>query len=101
MRNSHAPTAPKASGAKTKMASTSAKIPRSKNLSGVSQFIFGSQKMNCACRRVKRICFSASRRKFLFHGFGAKFQNFPRLAFERFANRFERGETDGLGLAGL
>ncbi len=30
-----------------------------------------------------------------------EFQNFPRLAVERFADRFERGEADGLGLAGF
>jgi hypothetical protein len=39
--------------------------------------------------------------RFLFCGFGAVFQNFRRLAFERFANGFERGEADGPGLAGL
>jgi hypothetical protein len=38
---------------------------------------------------------------FLFGRFGAEFQNFAGLAFERLANGFERGETDGPGLAGL
>ena len=38
---------------------------------------------------------------FLFGGFGTEFQDFPRLAAERFADRLERGEADGLGLAGL
>lgn len=38
---------------------------------------------------------------FLFGGFRAEFQNFAGLAFERFANGFERGEADGPGLAGF
>jgi len=38
---------------------------------------------------------------FPFRRFRAEFQNFPRLAVERFADGFERGEADGLGLAGF
>jgi hypothetical protein len=43
----------------------------------------------------------AVRHHSLYRGFRTKFQNIARLAFERFANRFERRETDGLGLAGF
>ena len=57
--------------------------------------------MNCVHGRVKRICLSTSRGQFLFGGFGTEFQDFPRLAVERFADRLERGEADGLGLAGF
>jgi hypothetical protein len=38
---------------------------------------------------------------FLFGGSRTAFQNFAGLAVERFANGFERGKTDGLGLAGF
>ena len=38
---------------------------------------------------------------FPFGSFRAEFQNFPRLTVECFANGFERGKTDGLGLAGF
>ena len=38
---------------------------------------------------------------FLSGSFRTEFQDFPRLAVERFANRFERGKTDGFGLAGF
>ena len=57
--------------------------------------------MNCDCRGVKRICLSTARGRFLFGSFRTEFQDFPRLAVERFANRLERGEADGLGLAGF
>jgi hypothetical protein len=40
-------------------------------------------------------------RDFIFRRFEAEFQNFAGLAVERFADGFERGETDGLGLAGF
>ncbi len=40
-------------------------------------------------------------RLFPFRRFGTEFQNLARLAFERFADGFERGEADGLGLAGF
>jgi hypothetical protein len=36
---------------------------------------------------------------FLFGGFGAKLQNFARLAIERFTDGFQRGETNGPRLA--
>jgi len=38
---------------------------------------------------------------FLFRGFWTEFQNVAWLAVKRFADRFQRGETDGLGLAVL
>jgi len=38
---------------------------------------------------------------FLFGRFRAVFQNFSGLALQVFADGFERGETDGLGLAGF
>ena len=41
------------------------------------------------------------RGNFTFRGFRAEFQNFAGLAVKRFADRFQRGETDGLGLAGF
>jgi len=36
-----------------------------------------------------------------FCGFRAVFQNLAGLAIKRFADGFERGEADGLGLAGF
>ena len=47
------------------------------------------------------ICVHLWLKIFLFGGFGAEFQNFAGLAVERFADGLERGETDGLGLAGF
>jgi len=44
---------------------------------------------------------SSARRAFPFRGFRTEFQNVAGLAVERLANRFQRGETDGLGLAGF
>jgi hypothetical protein len=40
-------------------------------------------------------------RDFPFRALRAEFQDFAGLAFERLANRFERGETDGPGVAGF
>jgi hypothetical protein len=57
--------------------------------------------MNHVRGRVKRICLSTSRGQFLFRCFGTELQNFSGLAVERFADRLERGEADGLGLAGF
>ena len=47
------------------------------------------------------ICVHPWLKLFLFGGFRPEFQNFAGLAFERFANGFERGEADGPGLAGF
>ena len=44
---------------------------------------------------------SGSHGLFLFPGFWTIFQNLAGLAFEMGANGFERGETDGPGLAGF
>src|ERR1700722_1913482 len=82
------------------MASSSAKIPRSKNLSNASRFIFGSQN-ELRWRLSKADLVLASRDQFLLCSFRTEFQDFSRLAVERFTNRFERGEADGLGLAGF
>ena len=55
--------------------------------------------LNPALTAPRRGSGLGSHRQFLFLGFRTIFQNVGGLAFEMGANGFERGETDGPGLA--